>query len=232
MSCLHALPPKGGDEAGGPAGSLIPGLPETLKGGRRTSCSRRTRALEAVLLSAIPVNNCGRFGLALFFWVVLFGFKLGAVQHASTLRVFFSLVFRAGCESTYAVAAPSLDPNLLLFQPTHPVSGPLMVSGLHGLRITQVWAGPQLCPFLTTDPGLLVGRGHACHAMHALHAFARTRIVLPCSFTGGQRTSCSRRARALEAVLLLVKRTAAASDLLCFFGWSCLGSSLEQCNMP
>ena len=29
-------------------------------------------------------KNCGRFGLALFFWVVLFGFKLGAVQHALT----------------------------------------------------------------------------------------------------------------------------------------------------
>ena len=29
-------------------------------------------------------KSCGRFGLALFFWVVLFGFKLGAVQHALT----------------------------------------------------------------------------------------------------------------------------------------------------
>ena len=31
-------------------------------------------------------KNCGRFGLALFFWVVLFGFKLGAVQLALTIN--------------------------------------------------------------------------------------------------------------------------------------------------
>ena len=114
------------------------------------------------------------------------------------------------------------------------VSGPLGLRTAHGLRTT--WSPDHAglgraaaCPFLTTEPGLLVGRGHACHAMHALHAFARTRIVLPYSFTGGQRTSCSRRTRALEAVLLSaipVKRTAAASDLHCSFGWSCLGSSL------
>ena len=118
---------RGGDEAGGPAGSLIPELPETLKGGlctllvgrghachpcthcmhlqgrvlpcsftggQRTSCSRRTRGSTHLLLQAHPCpgssatfsnpgkKNCGRFGLALFFWVVLFGFKLGAVQHA------------------------------------------------------------------------------------------------------------------------------------------------------
>ena len=29
-------------------------------------------------------KNCGRFGLALFFWGFMFGFKLGAVQHALT----------------------------------------------------------------------------------------------------------------------------------------------------
>ena len=43
-----------------------------------------------------------------------------------------------------------------------------------------------------------------------------------------QPTSCSRRTSVLEAVLLSaipVKRTAAASDLLCSFGGSCLGSS-------
>ena len=31
--------------------------------------------------------------------ILTFGFKLGAVQQALTLRVFFSLVFRACCES-------------------------------------------------------------------------------------------------------------------------------------
>ena len=29
-------------------------------------------------------KNCGRFGRALFFWGFMFGFKLGAVQHALT----------------------------------------------------------------------------------------------------------------------------------------------------
>ena len=42
-------------------------------------------------------KNCGRFGLALFF--------LGVhVTCLITLRVSFSLVFRAYCESNYAVA--------------------------------------------------------------------------------------------------------------------------------
>ena len=85
------------------------------------------------------------------------------------------------------------------------VSGPLGLRTAHGLRTTR---SPDR-------------RGHACHAMHALHAFARTRIVLPLSFTGGQRTSCSRRIRVLEAVPLSaipVKRTAAASDLLVLLG--------------
>ena len=36
-------------------------------------------------------KNCGRFGRALFFWGFMFGFKLGAVQHALTLRVSFPL---------------------------------------------------------------------------------------------------------------------------------------------
>ena len=85
------------------------------------------------------------------------------------------------------------------------VSGPPGLRTAHGLRTT----------------GSPDRRGHACHALRALHASARTRVVLPLSFTGGQRTSCSRRIRALEAVLLSaipVKRTAAASDLLCSFG--------------
>ena len=33
-------------------------------------------------------KNCGRFGRALFFWGFMFGFKLGAVQHAFTRSVY------------------------------------------------------------------------------------------------------------------------------------------------
>ena len=37
-------------------------------------------------------SNPGKsFGRALFFWGFMIGFKLGAVQHALTLRVFFPL---------------------------------------------------------------------------------------------------------------------------------------------
>ena len=55
---------------------------------------------------------------------------------------------------------------------------------------------------------------------HCLHLQGH---ALSClfSFTGGQRTPCSRRTSALEAVLLSaipVKRTAAASDLLVLLG--------------
>ena len=60
-------------------GSLIPGLPETLKGGS----TRRTSALEAVLLSAIPVKRTAAASdLLCSFWGFVFGFKLGAVQRA------------------------------------------------------------------------------------------------------------------------------------------------------
>ena len=63
-----------------------------------------------MLQLAFPADDCvltvnGKFAnLSRVLWYSCCRFKLGAVQHALTLRVFFSLVFRACCESTYAVA--------------------------------------------------------------------------------------------------------------------------------
>ena len=67
--------------------------------GHALSCLAVSRGVNAPPAPGAPVpgssasfsnpgkKNCGRFGLALFFWVVLFGFKLGAVQLALTFRL-------------------------------------------------------------------------------------------------------------------------------------------------
>ena len=58
-------------------------------GGQCASCSRRTSALEAVQLSAIPVKRTAAASDELgFFRGFMFGFRLGAVRHALTCCVF------------------------------------------------------------------------------------------------------------------------------------------------
>ena len=62
-----------------------------ILGGQRASGSTRLlfQAHQCPGSSATFSNpgkkNCGRFGRVLFFWGFMFGFKLGAVQHALTL---------------------------------------------------------------------------------------------------------------------------------------------------
>ena len=65
----------------------------SFTGGQRTSYSRGSTHLlfqahqcpgSSATFSNPGKKNCGRFGLALFFWGFMFGFKLGAVQRALT----------------------------------------------------------------------------------------------------------------------------------------------------
>ena len=144
-------------------------------------------------------------------------------------------MFRACGESNYALAvfAPSLDPNLRFhLKPTHPPCAALyqalqvsVADALHFHPDPVLVSGPQVSGLF----GLRTwGVGTHAAPHQALPLCARTRIVLPFHISGGQCASCSRRTSDLETVLLSaipVKRTAAASDELCSFGVSCLGSS-------
>ena len=101
----------------------------------------------------------------------------------------------------------------LLSRPRNNGPGQVRFSGARQAR-EQQGVARQAVAHRVVHPVPPPRRGRACHALRALHAPARTRTVLPLSFTGGQRTCCFRRIRALEAVLLSaipVKRTAAAS---------------------
>ena len=56
-----------------------------FQGGQRASCFQAHQCPGSSATFSNPgKKNCGRFGLALFFWGFMFGFKLGAVQHALT----------------------------------------------------------------------------------------------------------------------------------------------------
>ena len=159
-------------------------------------------------------------------------------------------MFRACCESTCAVA-------VLLLALTHP---PYSVfykapkrgckcTSVHGLRtngLRTTWSPDRswspdhaglgraaACPFLTASSGLLVGRGHACH-MHALHTFPRHALSCLEVFRGATHLLLQARPCPGSSATFSNpgKKNCAASDLPCSFGWSCLGSSQEQCNLP
>ena len=85
-------------------------------------------------------KNCGRFGLALFFWVVLFGFKLGAVQLALTylylfmnFHIFISLYFYTFISLYLSVCIPFSYISLYLY-----VFVPLCCMSLHGVFYIRV----------------------------------------------------------------------------------------------
>ena len=167
----------------------------------------------------------------------MFGFKLGAVRHALTLRVSFPLCLGHVVNRTMLLA---LTQTCGFISETHPPTLHCPMPGFARIdssfsALSWVASGPGLrtnfglrTSSLRTVGLRTLGRGHACRAPQALHLQARTRIVLPFHISGGQCASCSRRISALEAVQLSaipVKRTAAASDELCSFEVSCLGSS-------
>ena len=151
-------------------------------------------------------------------------------------------MFRACCESNYAVAVLllALIQTCGSFE-THPPTLHCLIQGSASIgrrrsALSLVVSGPL--GLRTRSPDQLWSLDHSVSGPWARARMPRpastaftckdTHCLARFSFTGGQRTSCSRRTSALEAVLLSaipVKRTAAASDLLCSFGGSCLGSS-------
>ena len=78
-------------QVSGPAWARLPRLAHTARICKDTHCLafKSHGGSTHLLLQAHPCPGSSatfsnRFGLALFFWVVWFGFKIGAVQHALT----------------------------------------------------------------------------------------------------------------------------------------------------